>query len=154
MPMCHLLTGQHKKSIPLFIACSRLSEHAYCKARSGRLTATIVCRFLNTVLHLAHGAEPKTGGWDEWGNLIKHHHRQAHMHTMPNDKTRAPDLVVFGPANYGEKWHETQARCLLITGAADSCAASLEQLRGHVPAHHGFAASCGACKLTASHCQL
>ena len=65
-------------------------------------------RFLNSVLHLAHAAEHRTGGWEDRDRVHKHHERRPEHLSLPQNAASQPDLVYFGEAGLGTKWQETQ----------------------------------------------
>lgn len=94
-----------------------------CMRPSKRSDAMCALRFLNSVLHVAHAADHRTGGWEDPDRVQKHHERRAEHLSLPQDTASQPDLVYFGEAGLGTKWQETQA----CTSAAD-----LLRLYGHL----------------------
>ena len=80
----------------------------------------MLLRFLNSVLHLAHAAETRTEGWDDWARQQKHHERRPEFASLPQDAASRPDLVYFGAAERGTKWQETQALAVVQLQLAGS----------------------------------
>ena len=63
-------------------------------------------RFLNTVLYLGHLAESRHSKWDDRDHLVKHHQRVPNK--LLHGSKGVPDLIFFGPANFGQKWAGSQ----------------------------------------------
>lgn len=67
------------------------------------------CRFLNSILHLAHAAEHRTDGWGDQGRLSRLDKRAPEYDSLPQNAASQPDLVYFGVAEWSTTLQGTQA---------------------------------------------